>query len=82
MARAKAPLLINLAGLTMGGPVLIAHGTEADPFSGREINEVVLAFPLDPLSGVARARASQSRGSMPAVKLFSLTNSMWGVVSS
>ena len=29
MARAKAPLPINLAGLTMGGPVLIAHGTEA-----------------------------------------------------
>jgi len=29
MARAKAPMLINLAGLTMGGPVLIAHGTEA-----------------------------------------------------
>jgi alkylation response protein AidB-like acyl-CoA dehydrogenase len=29
MARAKTPLLINLAGLTMGGPVLIAHGTEA-----------------------------------------------------
>ncbi len=29
MARAKAPLLINLAGLTMGGPVLIAHGTDA-----------------------------------------------------
>ena len=29
MARSKAPLLINLAGLTMGGPVLIAHGTEA-----------------------------------------------------
>jgi len=29
MARARAPLLINLAGLTMGGPVLIAHGTEA-----------------------------------------------------
>ncbi len=28
MARAKAPMLINLAGLTMGGPVLIAHGTE------------------------------------------------------
>ncbi len=28
MARAQAPLLINLAGLTMGGPVLIAHGTE------------------------------------------------------
>ncbi len=28
MARAKAPLLINLAGLTMGGPVLIAHGSE------------------------------------------------------
>ncbi len=28
MARARAPLLINLAGLTMGGPVLIAHGTE------------------------------------------------------
>jgi alkylation response protein AidB-like acyl-CoA dehydrogenase len=28
MARAKSPLLINLAGLTMGGPVLIAHGTE------------------------------------------------------
>lgn len=28
MARAKAPLLINLAGLTMGGPVLIAHGTQ------------------------------------------------------
>jgi alkylation response protein AidB-like acyl-CoA dehydrogenase len=27
MARAKAPLLINLAGLTMGGPVLISHGT-------------------------------------------------------
>lgn len=27
MALAKAPLLINLAGLTMGGPVLIAHGT-------------------------------------------------------
>ena len=29
MARAKTPLLINLAGLTMGGPVLIAHGTDA-----------------------------------------------------
>ncbi len=29
MARAQAPLLINLAGLTMGGPVLIAHGTDA-----------------------------------------------------
>src|SRR5262249_29998573 len=29
MARAKTPLLINLAGLTMGGPVLIAHGTGA-----------------------------------------------------
>jgi alkylation response protein AidB-like acyl-CoA dehydrogenase len=29
MARARTPLLINLAGLTMGGPVLIAHGTEA-----------------------------------------------------
>jgi len=29
MARARAPQLINLAGLTMGGPVLIAHGTEA-----------------------------------------------------
>lgn len=29
MARARAPLLINLAGLTMGGPTLIAHGTEA-----------------------------------------------------
>ena len=29
MARAGAPQLINLAGLTMGGPVLIAHGTEA-----------------------------------------------------
>ena len=29
MARAKAPMLINLAGLTMGGPVLMAHGTEA-----------------------------------------------------
>jgi alkylation response protein AidB-like acyl-CoA dehydrogenase len=29
MARAKAPLLINLAGITMGGPVLIAHGTDA-----------------------------------------------------
>ncbi len=28
MARAKAPLLINLAGLTMVGPVLIACGTE------------------------------------------------------
>ncbi len=28
MARAKTPQLINLAGLTMGGPVLIAHGTE------------------------------------------------------
>lgn len=28
MARSRAPLLINLAGLTMGGPVLIAHGTE------------------------------------------------------
>jgi alkylation response protein AidB-like acyl-CoA dehydrogenase len=28
-ARARTPLLINLAGLTMGGPVLIAHGTEA-----------------------------------------------------
>jgi alkylation response protein AidB-like acyl-CoA dehydrogenase len=27
-ARIGAPLLINLAGLTMGGPVLIAHGTE------------------------------------------------------
>jgi alkylation response protein AidB-like acyl-CoA dehydrogenase len=29
MARAGAPQLINLAGLTMGGPVLITHGTEA-----------------------------------------------------
>jgi len=29
IARAHAPLPINLAGLTMGGPVLIAHGTEA-----------------------------------------------------
>ena len=29
MARVGAPQLINLAGLTMGGPVLIAHGTEA-----------------------------------------------------
>jgi alkylation response protein AidB-like acyl-CoA dehydrogenase len=28
MARAQAPMPINLAGLTMGGPVLIAHGTE------------------------------------------------------
>jgi alkylation response protein AidB-like acyl-CoA dehydrogenase len=28
MARARAPMLINLAGLTMGGPVLIAHGNE------------------------------------------------------
>jgi alkylation response protein AidB-like acyl-CoA dehydrogenase len=28
MALARAPMLINLAGLTMGGPVLIAHGTE------------------------------------------------------
>ncbi len=28
MARIKAPMLINLAGLTMGGPVLIAHGTD------------------------------------------------------
>jgi alkylation response protein AidB-like acyl-CoA dehydrogenase len=28
MARARTPQLINLAGLTMGGPVLIAHGTE------------------------------------------------------
>jgi alkylation response protein AidB-like acyl-CoA dehydrogenase len=28
MARAKTPMLINLAGLTMGGPVLIAHGTD------------------------------------------------------
>ena len=28
IARAKAPMPINLAGLTMGGPVLIAHGTE------------------------------------------------------
>src|SRR5215468_4046436 len=28
MAQARTPLLINLAGLTMGGPVLIAHGTE------------------------------------------------------
>jgi alkylation response protein AidB-like acyl-CoA dehydrogenase len=28
MARARAPMLINLAGLTMGGPVVIAHGTE------------------------------------------------------
>jgi alkylation response protein AidB-like acyl-CoA dehydrogenase len=28
MARARAPMLINLAGLTMGGPVLIAHGSE------------------------------------------------------
>ncbi|MEW6268802.1 MAG: acyl-CoA dehydrogenase [Thermodesulfobacteriota bacterium] len=27
-ARAKAPLPINLAGLTMAGPVLIRHGTE------------------------------------------------------
>ncbi|MBI4516804.1 MAG: acyl-CoA dehydrogenase [Deltaproteobacteria bacterium] len=29
MARARAPMLVNLAGLTMGGPVLIAHGSEA-----------------------------------------------------
>jgi alkylation response protein AidB-like acyl-CoA dehydrogenase len=29
MARAGSPQLVNLAGLTMGGPVLIAHGTEA-----------------------------------------------------
>jgi alkylation response protein AidB-like acyl-CoA dehydrogenase len=29
MSRARTPMLINLAGLTMGGPVLIAHGTEA-----------------------------------------------------
>ena len=29
MARAGTPQLINLAGLTMGGPVLIAHGSEA-----------------------------------------------------
>ncbi len=28
MARAKSPQLINLVGLTMGGPVLIAHGNE------------------------------------------------------
>src|SRR5581483_5080393 len=28
MARARAPMLINLAGLTMAGPVLIAHGTD------------------------------------------------------
>lgn len=28
MALARAPMLINLAGLTMGGPVLIAHGTD------------------------------------------------------
>jgi len=28
MARARTPQLINLAGLTMGGPVLIAHGSE------------------------------------------------------
>lgn len=28
MARARTPQLINLAGLTMGGPVLIEHGTE------------------------------------------------------
>jgi alkylation response protein AidB-like acyl-CoA dehydrogenase len=28
MARARSPQLVNLAGLTMGGPVLIAHGTE------------------------------------------------------
>ncbi|MFQ5665782.1 MAG: acyl-CoA dehydrogenase [Candidatus Binatia bacterium] len=28
MARARAPMLINLAGMTMGGPVLIAHGTD------------------------------------------------------
>lgn len=27
MARARAPMPINLAGLTMAGPVLIAHGT-------------------------------------------------------
>jgi len=29
MARARTPQLINLAGLTMGGPVLIEHGSEA-----------------------------------------------------
>jgi alkylation response protein AidB-like acyl-CoA dehydrogenase len=29
MARAKSPQLINLVALTMGGPVLIAHGSEA-----------------------------------------------------
>jgi alkylation response protein AidB-like acyl-CoA dehydrogenase len=28
MARARTPQLINLAGLTMAGPVLIAHGTD------------------------------------------------------
>ncbi|MBI1818291.1 MAG: acyl-CoA dehydrogenase [Deltaproteobacteria bacterium] len=29
MARARTPQLVNLAGLTMGGPVLMAHGTDA-----------------------------------------------------
>lgn len=29
MALAKAPMLVNLAGITMAGPVVIAHGTPA-----------------------------------------------------
>ena len=52
MARAKAPLPINLAGLTMGGPVLIAHGTEAQK---RGHLQAILAA-----DGRSGARASRS----------------------
>jgi alkylation response protein AidB-like acyl-CoA dehydrogenase len=41
MARAKAPQMINLAGLTMGGPVLIAHGTEAQ--KQRHLQQILAA---------------------------------------
>ncbi len=41
MARAGAPQLINLAGLTMGGPVLIAHGTE--PQKRRHLQKILSA---------------------------------------
>ena len=56
MARARTPLLINLAGLTMGGPVLIAHGTEAQK------QRHLQAHPRRPRRSGARA----SRSPMPA----------------
>ena len=41
LARVKAPQFIGLAGLTMGGPVLIAHGTEEQ--KGRHLRPILAA---------------------------------------